>query len=83
MAALVGVSEDHVKGDGEDSANEEDLQHEVVQCLLEDLTESLGLEGSAVVVTEVCSAVGEVSRSEALFEVDIQERGESFAACKG
>ena len=60
VAALVGVSEDHIEGDGEDSADEEHFQHEVVECLLQDRTEGLRLEGGAVVVTEVCSTVGEV-----------------------
>ena len=69
MLTLVGVGQDHIESDGEHSADEQDLKHDVVHGLFEDLPETLGLEGFALVVAEVRRAVGEVGRSQTVVEV--------------
>ena len=81
VAAFVGVfREGHIEDDGESGAHEQDLQHEVVEGLLQDCAEGLADEGRTHVVTKVSSALRQVSRGEALVQVDLKKSSERLAA---
>lgn len=73
------TGEDHVERDGEDSADDQHLQHEVVEGLLEDEAEGLSFDSWTHVVSEVRCAVWEVSRGEALCDVDLKKSRECLA----
>jgi len=80
VLTLVRSGQHHIEGDGEDGANKENLEHEIVKGFPENLPEGLSLEGIAHVVTEVRRTVWTVHACEAFVNVDVEESGECFAA---
>lgn len=73
VGALMGVCQQHVENDGEDGADQQHLDHEVVHGLLEDQEEGLHLQRLAVVVSERGGAVLEVEARETLLGVRLEQ----------
>lgn len=72
--------QNHIEGNGESGANKEDLEHEIVEGLIEDSAERLGRDGGAVVVSEGRSAFGEVLTGQASINVNVEKLWDGFSS---
>lgn len=74
------MSEAHVDTDRDHGADQQDLQHEVVQGPQEEFIEGGSLLRSRVVTAEVSFSFGEIHGGEPSVQVAVQLLGESFEA---
>jgi len=77
---MIGVSGSHFECDGEDGADQQDLEHKVVKCGPKERAEFLGLERLAEVVSKESSSLIEVAGVEASLDIHLQFLTETFQA---
>ena len=72
MTVVLWVSSQVLEGEGGRGGNNEHLQHEIVQCLQEDLAEGLNLKRLTVVVAKMRRPGDEICACEALINIDFK-----------
>ena len=80
MTVIFWVSSDVLENERTRGRDDQDLEHEIVECFEKDLAESLGLEWLSIIVSKVLCPLWEGAAVKALCEVHFKLVTDAFNA---